>query len=108
MRVTAGAIFDVIVDLRPDSATYGHPFTIELSISNRRMLFIPKDFAHGFLTLADATEIEYQFDDAYEPGSEGGIHYADPDLGIKWPRPIDVIANRDASLPQLRELTVRR
>src|SRR5688572_3414644 len=99
VRVTAGAIFDVIVDLRPESATYGRHFAIELSITNRRMLFIPKQFAHGFLTLADATEIEYQFDEAYEPGSEGGIHYADPDLGIQWPRRVDVIADRDAQLP---------
>ena len=50
------------------------------------MLFIPKQFAHGFLTLSDATEIEYLFDEVYEPGSEGGINYADPDLGIEWPR----------------------
>ena len=108
VRVTAGAIFDVIVDLRPESPTYCQHFTIELSITNRRMLFIPKQFAHGFLTLADATEIEYQFDAAYEPGSEGGIHYADPDLGIRWPRGVDVIADRDASLPHLRELTALR
>ncbi|HUP76278.1 MAG TPA: dTDP-4-dehydrorhamnose 3,5-epimerase [Acidimicrobiales bacterium] len=108
VRVTAGAIFDVIVDLRPESATYGHHLAIELSITNRRMLFIPKRFAHGFLTLVDATEIEYQFDQAYEPGSEGGIHYGDPDLGIRWPRRVDVIADRDAALPQLRELTALR
>ena len=108
VRVTAGAIFDVIVDLRPESATYGRHFAIELSITNRRMLFIPKQLAHGFLTLADATEIEYQFDEAYEPGSEGGIHYADPDLGIRWPRRVDVIADRDAQLPHLRELTALR
>jgi dTDP-4-dehydrorhamnose 3,5-epimerase len=108
VRVTAGAIFDVIVDLRPESPTYGRHLTIELSISNRRMLFIPKQFAHGFLTLVDATEIEYQFDEVYEPGSEGGIHYADPDLGISWPRRVDVIADRDAALPHLRELTALR
>lgn len=105
VRVTAGAIFDVVVDLRPESATYGDHLAIELSITNRRMLFIPKQFAHGFLTLADATEIEYQFDEAYAPGSEGGIHYADPDLGIAWPRRVDVIADRDASLPRLRDLS---
>ena len=108
VRVTAGAIFDVIVDLRPESATYGHHFAIELSIANRRMLFIPKQFAHGFLTLVDSTEIEYQFDEVYAPGSEGGIHYADPDLGIEWPRPVDVISDRDASLPHLRDVTARR
>ena len=108
VRVTAGAIYDVLVDLRPESATCGRHFSVELSIENRRMLFIPKQFAHGFLTLADATEIEYQFDEAYAPGSEGGIHYADPDLGIEWPRRVEVIADRDASLPRLRECAALR
>ena len=108
VRVTSGAIYDVIVDLRPESATFGRHFSIELSIENRRMLFIPKQFAHGFLTLADATEIEYQFDEVYAPGSEGGIHYADPDLDIQWPRPVDVIADRDASLPRLAEVVALR
>ena len=108
VRVTSGAIYDVIVDLRPESLTYGHHFAVELSLQNRRMLFIPKQFAHGFLTLSDATEVEYQFDDVYEPGSEGGINYADPDLGIEWPRTVEVIADRDAHLPRLAELSARR
>ena len=108
VRVTSGAIYDVIVDLRPESPTYGRHLAIELSHQNRRMLFIPKQFAHGFLTLTDATEIEYQFDDVYEPGSEGGINYADPDLGIEWPRTIEVIADRDTLLPRLADLTALR
>jgi dTDP-4-dehydrorhamnose 3,5-epimerase len=107
VRATAGAVYDVVVDLRPDSATYGRHFGVELSVHNRRMVFIPKQFAHGFLTLADATEIEYQFDAIYAPGAEGGINYADPDLAIRWPRRVDVISDRDASLPFLEELTVR-
>jgi dTDP-4-dehydrorhamnose 3,5-epimerase len=108
VRVTSGAIYDVIVDLRPESPTYGRHFAVELSLENRRMLFIPKQFAHGFLTLADATEIEYQFDETYAPGAEGGINYADPDLGIAWPRPVDVIADRDAHLPRMADLAALR
>jgi dTDP-4-dehydrorhamnose 3,5-epimerase len=108
VRVTSGAIFDVVVDLRPGSDTFGHHLTVELSAQNRRMIFIPKQFAHGFLTLADATEIEYLFDEVYERGSEGGINYADPDLAIPWPRPIDVIADRDRSLPRLHEVVALR
>jgi dTDP-4-dehydrorhamnose 3,5-epimerase len=108
VRVTAGAIYDVIVDLRPDSPTYGRHIGVELSLQNRRMLFVPKQFAHGFLTLTDATEIEYQFDEVYAPGTEGGINYADPDLGIEWPRPVVVIADRDASLPHLAEYAALR
>ncbi|MEO8693793.1 MAG: dTDP-4-dehydrorhamnose 3,5-epimerase [Acidimicrobiales bacterium] len=108
VRVTAGSIYDVIVDLRPDSPTYGRHLGVELSLKNRRMLFIPKEFAHGFLTLADATEIEYQFDEVYAPGTEGGINYADPDLGIDWPRAVTVIADRDAMLPRLGEITALR
>ena len=108
VRVTAGAIFDVIVDLRPESPTYGRHLAVELSLQNRRMLFIPKQFAHGFLTLTDSTEIEYQFDEIYAPGTEGGINYADPDLGIEWPRPIEVIAERDALLPPLTDYAALR
>ena len=108
VRVTAGAIFDVMVDLRPDSPTRGRHIGVELSAQNRRMLFIPKQFAHGFVTLTDAAEIEYQFDEMYAPGTEGGIHYADPDLGINWPRPVEVISERDAALPLLSEFAAAR
>lgn len=103
VRVTAGAIYDVIVDLRPESPTYGRHVAVELSLQNRRMLFIPKQFAHGFLTLTDGSEVEYQFDEIYAPGSDGGINYADPDLAIEWPRPVVVIADRDVALPRLAE-----
>ena len=104
VRVTAGAVYDVIVDLRPGSPTFGRHLGVELSIQNRRMLFIPKEFAHGFLTLTDATEIEYQFDEVYAPGTEGGIHYGDPDLAIEWPRSVEVIADRDQLLPRFSDL----
>jgi len=84
--------------------TYRHHLAVELSAENRRMLFIPKQFAHGFLTLADATEIEYLYDELYAPGAEGGIHYADPELAIQWPRRVEVIADRDTQLPRLSDL----
>jgi dTDP-4-dehydrorhamnose 3,5-epimerase len=108
VRATAGALYDVVVDLRPESSTFGRHLGVELSAQNRRMIFIPKQFAHGFMTLADATEIEYQFDEVYAPGSEGGLHYADPDLAIAWPRSVDVISDRDATLPRLREVVALR
>jgi dTDP-4-dehydrorhamnose 3,5-epimerase len=108
VRATAGALYDVVVDLRPDSSTFGRHVGVELTAQNRRMIFIPKQFAHGFITLADATEIEYQFDEVYAPGSEGGLHYSDPDLGIEWPRSVEVISDRDAVLPRLREVAALR
>jgi dTDP-4-dehydrorhamnose 3,5-epimerase len=108
VRVTAGALYDVVVDLRPRSSTFGGHVAVELTAQNRRMIFIPKQFAHGFITLADATEVEYQFDEIYAPGNEGGLHYADPDLGIDWPRAVEVISARDAQLPRLREVAALR
>ena len=108
VRATTGALYDVVVDLRRDSDTFGRHFGVELSVENRRMLFIPKQCAHGFITLTDATEVEYQFDEVYAPGNEGGINYADPDLAIRWPRRVEVISERDASLPLLNDLAVLR
>jgi dTDP-4-dehydrorhamnose 3,5-epimerase len=108
VRVTSGALYDVVVDLRPESTTFGEHLGVELSAQNRRMIFIPKQFAHGFITLTDATEIEYQFDAPYAPGNEGGLHYADPDLAIHWPHSVDVISDRDATLPRLHEVAVLR
>ena len=107
VRVTAGAVYDVIVDLRPRSKTYGQHVGVDLSAENRRQLFIPKQFAHGFVTLADSSEVYYQFDEGYAPGAEGGIHYADPDLAIAWPCPVEVISDRDRQLPRLEELANR-
>jgi dTDP-4-dehydrorhamnose 3,5-epimerase len=106
VRVTAGAVYDVVVDLRPESDSYRRHLAVELSAQNRRMLFIPKQLAQGFLTLADATEVEYLFDEVYSPGADRGIHYADPELGIDWPRPVEVIGDRDRSLPRLRDLVL--
>ncbi len=85
VRVVRGRVFDVAVDLRKGSPTYGKWFGLELSDENKKMLFIPKGFAHGFLTLSDVVDFVYKVDDYYHPGDEGGILWSDPDIAIDWP-----------------------
>jgi len=99
VRCTAGAIFDVIVDLRRNSRTRHQVFGIELNSENRQMLFIPTGFAHGFQTLCDETEVFYQMSDFYIPGAAHGFRWNDPELGIRWPREPSVISDRDRALP---------
>jgi dTDP-4-dehydrorhamnose 3,5-epimerase len=101
VRCTAGAIFDVIVDLRGGSPTQHRWFGTELTADNRRALFIPKGFAHGFITLRDDTEILYMISVPYVPGAERGVRWNDPALAIKWPIEPVVISARDAALPLL-------
>jgi dTDP-4-dehydrorhamnose 3,5-epimerase len=86
VRVVAGAVWDVALDLRPGSPTYGRWIAEELSAANKRMLWIPAGFAHGFLTLADGTEFLYKTTDYWSPPHERCIAWNDPDLGIPWPR----------------------
>lgn len=85
VRVLSGAVFDVAVDLRGGSETFGKWFGTVLSAENRQQLFIPRGFAHGFLVLSDTAEFCYKCDDVYHPGDEGGIAWNDPALGIEWP-----------------------
>lgn len=85
IRVVRGRIFDVCVDLRPGSKSFGAVFSIELSEANCRQLFIPAGFAHGFLSLEDNTHVCYKCDDFYHPDDEGGILWNDPELSIPWP-----------------------
>lgn len=99
VRCTAGAIHDVIIDLRPGSATYTRWQAVELTAANRRMLFVPEGFAHGFLTLTDETEVFYQISAAYRPEAARGVRWNDPAFGIRWPGPVLVISDRDASYP---------
>jgi dTDP-4-dehydrorhamnose 3,5-epimerase len=99
VRVTRGAIFDAIVDLRPDSKTRERSFTVELSAANRKALFIPEGFAHGFLTLEDDTEIFYQMGEYYEPGQDRGFRYDDPRFAIAWPAGEKILSDRDRALP---------
>jgi len=104
VRCTAGAIFDVIVDLRSGSPTRRRWFGAELSAANRRSLFIPKGFAHGFISLADASEVFYMISEPYLPEFSRGIRWDDPALGIEWPLAPAVMSARDAAHPLLGPL----
>lgn len=103
VRCVRGAIYDVIVDLRPGSPTRLQHFGIELTADNLKMLFVPRGFAHGFLTLAPATEAFYMVGTPYAPEYEGGLRYDDPVLGIDWPAPVEVVSAKDRSWPLLGE-----
>jgi dTDP-4-dehydrorhamnose 3,5-epimerase len=99
VRCTAGALLDVIVDLRPESPTYLQHVAIELSASNRLALYIPEMFAHGFQTLEDGAEVFYQMSEFYAPKLARGLRYDDPRLGINWPLPVTSISDQDLSWP---------
>ena len=103
VRCTAGAIYDVIVDIRRASPTCGRWFGAELSAENRRQLYVPKGFAHGFLTLTDRAEVFYQISVAFEPAGSRGIRWNDPAIGIAWPFAPAVVSPRDAALPLLTD-----
>ena len=95
VRCTQGRIFDVIIDLRRESATYLQWFGIELAAENYRMLYVPERFAHGFLTLEDRTEVFYPVTNYYEGAAEKGIRFDDPCFNIKWPIPVEVHSQKD-------------
>lgn len=99
VRCTRGAIYDVIVDLRPASPTYLQHVGVELTAENRRQLYVPELFAHGYLTLLPESEVAYQVGEFYTPGAERGIRWDDPALGIRWPDSIEVISDKDATWP---------
>ncbi len=104
VRCTRGAILDIIVDLRPDSATYLQHIAVELSADNYRALYVPERFAHGYQVLEDGTETSYQVGEFYTPGAEGGLNYLDPRLGLKWPLPVASISPKDAVWAMLDEV----
>jgi len=106
VRVVRGRVLDVVVDLRPDLPTFGHHYSVELSAENRKMLFIPRGLAHGFLALEDQTVFCYKCDAYYHPASEGGILYNDPDLGIDWVVDASklILSEKDLSQPTFKEL----
>ena len=104
VRCTRGAIYDVIIDLRPGSPTYRRWIAEELTAGNRRMLYIPQGFAHGFQTLVDDTEVFYQMSEFYHPESARGIRWDDPAIGINWPHRQVILSDKDATLPTLQEL----
>jgi dTDP-4-dehydrorhamnose 3,5-epimerase len=101
VRCTSGSLWDVIVDLRPNSRTYLQHFGVELSASNRKALYVPEMFAHGFQTLADGTEVFYQMSEFYSPKLSRGVRYDDPVLAIQWPLPVASISKQDLAWPRL-------
>jgi dTDP-4-dehydrorhamnose 3,5-epimerase len=104
VRCVRGAIIDVIVDLRPESPTYLRHVAVELSADNRRGIFVPERFAHGYQTLEDDTETTYHVGEFYTPGSEGGLLYDDTGLGLEWPLPVSVISEKDRQWKPLSEI----
>lgn len=107
MRATVGAVFDVVVDIRRGSPTFGRWVGVELSAANHRMLFSPLGFAHGFVVTSEVAEFQYKCSDYYAPGEERGLRWDDPDLAIEWPlggrEPL--LSDRDRRWPRLSELS---
>jgi len=101
VRCISGAIVDQIVDLRPDSATYLQHVSVELTADNRRSLYVPPMFGHGYQTLVDDAEVLYQVSERYTPGQERGLRYNDPALGLEWPIEVTRISDKDDSWPLL-------
>ncbi len=104
IRCAAGAIYDVLVDVRPGSATFGRWEAFELTGDNRRTLYVPGGFAHGFQCLRDNSEVFYQMSEFYVPDLARGIRWNDPRVGIRWPIPDPFLAEKDRKLPLLEEL----
>ena len=105
LRVSRGAIFDVAVDIRRGSPTYAKWVGVELSAENYRQLFIPRGFAHGFITLTDDVEVQYKADNFYSPDCDGNIRWNDPEIGVMWPISPRVLSDKDSSAPLLSERT---
>lgn len=105
VHVITGEIFDVAVDIRPGSATFGHWAGIHLSDKNKRQLYIPEGFAHGFCVLSDTAHFFYKCSDFYAPEDEGGIIWSDPDIGIRWPVENPIISEKDQQYPKLSDLS---
>ncbi len=99
VRCTRGRIFDVIIDLRPDSPTFKQWFGINLSVDDYKVVYVPKGFAQGFQSLEDNSELTYLTSEIYTPPSEAGIRYNDPSIGIEWPLPVSMISEKDTAWP---------
>ena len=109
IRCVRGAIFDVLVDIRPGSTTFGGWEAFELSDSNHLQLYCPDGFAHGFCVLSEVADVMYSCSDYYNPDTESGFAYDDPEVGIEWPSGMTFIASsRDSSAPPLSELALTR
>ncbi len=103
VRCTAGEIFDVVVDLRPESDTFGEWYGVELTAENRRALYVPVRCGHAYLTLTDGAEVTYQVSHRYNGSAEGGLRPDDPAIGVQWPRPLSVVSPKDMDWPSLGE-----
>jgi dTDP-4-dehydrorhamnose 3,5-epimerase len=99
VRCTHGAVYDVVIDLRPDSPRFLTHFGVELSASNRKMIYVPEGFAHGFQTLEDDTEVFYQMSVPFFPEAAGGVRWNDPAFAIEWPLEVSAISEGDRSHP---------
>ena len=111
VRVINGEVFDVAVDLREGSATYGKWYGVILSAENKKQFFVPKGFAHGFVVLSDYAEFAYKCSDFYHPGDEGGLMYNDPDIGVEWPFEPGtelIMSERDQKWGGIKEYTENR
>lgn len=106
VRVLAGAIYDVIVDIRRESPSFGQWVGVILSEHNKRQLLVPKGFAHGFCTLVPNTQVLYKVDEYYSPEHDRGILWSDPDLAIEWPTPNPVLSDKDQRHPLLRDAEI--
>ena len=104
IRCASGAIFDVLVDVRPTSPTFGQWQGFELTSSNHTMLYVPGGFAHGYQTLVDNCEVFYQMSEFYQPDLARGIRYDDPDIGVVWPLTNPILSPKDLTLPHLKSL----
>ena len=103
LRATRGAIFDVAVDIRKGSPQYGQWVGVELSAENKKQLFIPRGFAHGFVTLTDDVEVQYKADNYYAPECDGNIRYDDPDIGVNWGSGEFILSEKDKNAPLLKD-----
>ena len=108
LRVVRGEVFDVAVDVRPDSPDFGRWTAVHLSEENKHQLFVPKGFAHGFQVLSDYADLEYKCIGYYHPEDESGLIWNDPEVGITWPIGDPLLSEKDALLPNLRQLLETR
>jgi dTDP-4-dehydrorhamnose 3,5-epimerase len=104
VRVLSGAIFDVAVDIRSDSRTFGKWYGLELNDENRLQLYVPPGFAHGFATLSDTADVSYKCTSLYKPEDDAGIVWNDPDIGIEWPISDPLVSEKDAAAPRLSQI----
>ncbi len=105
VRVTRGSVFDVAVDVNPESDTYGQHVGVELSEDNHRLFWVPPGYAHGFVVTSEIADFQYKCTDYYQPADEGGVAWDDPDIGIDWPVNKPTLSEKDLALPRLAEYT---